>query len=171
MKFLLCFILAFSFFISCSGTASQPITKENVRKLLENPPPNQVQLKQGTFYGCEVKPVSIFDFIQYFTTGGRNTGETCSIVVHPNNTVSLNFFEGVVIPLVSFHPVQEDLLIGDLKDTDNNIVVVQHYQSEIVGVTHTFYDKDNGNAFESERMESIKSCVGISSSQKKCGKD
>lgn len=168
MRFLTLFIFSFSFLSNCGGATAKLTTKENVRKLLENPPPkSQNKLKQGTYNGCVSKPAK--DFFQRILVGGRYTGETCSITVRPNNKVSLSFFEGAVIPLVSADSIRTDILVGDLKDKDNNIIVVQHHEREVVEVTHTLYDKNNGTAFQLEYMKSIKSCVDITlGSQKDC---
>ncbi len=166
MRLLVIFILSVSFLNSCGSTSDRLITKDAVRKLLENPPKNQEKLKQKTFNGCIAVPAK--NLLQRLFVGLEFTGETCSVTVHQNNNISVSFLGNAVIPLVSEpSTIRTVILIGDLKDKDNNIIVVQHHQGDVVDVTHTFYDKNNGTAFQLRNLEYVKSCTHLTSEGKR----
>ena len=164
------FLAVFFFIANCGGSAVQPLTRENNRKLLENPPQNQEQLQTGTFYGCVHVPAT--DFIQRIMLGFERTGETCSVTVAEDNTVEVSFLEEIVIPVVSTSNSQyrTDIFIGEL--ANNQVLIVQHHQGEVVSVTQTIYDKNDVVVYgKSGQGDSIKEChFGMTTSERLAGK-
>ena len=170
VKFILCFLPIFFFITNCGGSAVQPLTKENNKKLLQNPPQNQEQLKIGTFYGCVHVPAT--GFIQRIMVGFKITGEFCSVTVSEGNTVKISFLGDVVIPVVSTSTDQyrTDTFIGELEN--NQVIIVQHHQGEMGSVTQTVYDQ-NGDVVYGKygQGEYIKEChFGMTTSEKLAGK-
>ncbi len=170
IKFILYFLPVFFFITNCGGSAVQPLTKENNKKLLENPPQNQEQLKTGTFYGCVHVPAT--GFIQRIMVGFKRTGESCSVTVSEGNTVKINFLGDVAIPVVSTSTDQyrTDTFIGELEN--NQVIIVQHYQGEIGSVTHTIYDQNGDVVYgKSGKGKYIKECIFVmTTSEKLAGK-
>ena len=164
------FLSGFFFIASCVGSGAQPLTKENIRQLLENPPQNQEQLKTGTFDGCV--HVSATDFIQKIMVGFKRTGETCSVTVSEDNTVEVSFLGDVVISVVSTSTDQyrTDTFIGELKN--DQVIIVQHYQGEVASVTQTVYDKNGDVVYgKSGQGDYIREChFGMTTSEKLAGK-
>ena len=164
------FLPVFFFLVSCGGSVAQPLTKESIKKLLENPPQNQDKLQEGTFDGCVHVPAK--GFVQRIMVGFERTGETCSVTVGENNTVEVSFVEDGAIPVVSTSTDQRrtDIFIGELEN--NQVIIVQHHQGEVVSVTQTIYDKNGDVVYgKSGQGDSIKGCdFGMTSSEKAAGK-
>ena len=162
------FILFFT--ISCSGSSVPPLTRENTKRLLENPPQNQEPLKEGTFNGCVHVPAT--NFIQKIMVGFERTGENCFVTVGKNNTVEVSFLEGGIVSVVSTSTDQyrTDIFIGELGN--NQVLIVQHHQGEVVSVTQTVYDKKGHTVYgKSGQGEYIKEChFGRTTSEKLAGK-
>lgn len=159
------FILFFT--ISCSGFSVPPLTRENIRKLLKDPPQNQKPLKEGTFNGCVHVPAT--DFIQRIMVGFERTGESCFVTVGKNNTVEVSFLEGSVVSVVSTSTdrYRTDIFIGE--QGNDQVLIVQHHQGEVVSVTQTVYDKKGHVVYG--QGDYIKEChFGMATFEKLAGK-
>ena len=156
--------------MNCSGSPIQPLTRENNRKLFQNPPQNQKQLKLGTFYGCVHVPAT--GFIQNLMVGFKRTGESCSITISEDNMIQVSFLGDNVIPIVSTSTDQyrTDTFTGEL-DNDQ-VLIVQHQQGEVVSVTQTIYDKNGDVVYgKSGQGQWIKGCnFTMTTSEKLAGK-
>lgn len=170
VKIISFFLPGFFFIANCSGPATQPLTKENIKQLLEKPLQNQEQLKTGTFDGCVHVPAT--DFIQKIMVGFKRTGETCSVTVGENNTVEVSFLKDIIISVVSTSTDQyrTDIFIGALEN--DQVIIAQHHQGEVVSVTQTVYDKKGDVVYgKSGQGDYIKEChFGMTTSEKLAGK-
>ena len=164
------FLLIFFFTSSCGGSAVQPLTKENNKKLLEKSSQNSEKLKIGTYHGCVHIPAK--GFVQRIMVGFERTGEVCSVTVSEGNTVKVSFLGDDFVSVVSTSTdrYRTDIFIGELGD--NQVLIVQHYQGEVLSVTQTVYDKQGNVVYgKSGQGEYIKEChFGMTTSEKLAGK-
>lgn len=179
MRKIIRFISSFLFtgfcIISCGASVVQPLTKEGNKKLLQNPHPNQEELKIGIFYGCVHVPAT--GVLQKMMVGFERTGESCSVTVGENNAVKVSFLRDVVTSVVntSTDQYRTDIFIGELEN--NQVIIVQHHQGVVVSVTQTVYDKKGDVVYgKSGQGDYIKEChLGMAtferlSGKKNCGK-
>jgi len=124
-----------------SRSKPPPLTKNNVRQLLQNPSQNRNKLEPGTFKGCVLIPAT--DPIQKRMVGFQLTGETCSATVGPNNSIRVDFLGNIDIPLASTstEQIQTDTFVGELEN--NQVLIVQYHQGQVVSVTQTIYDNND----------------------------
>ena len=170
IRYIYSFLVTVFFIAGCSSSAVQPLTKEGVHTLLQNPPQNQEKLKTGTIYGCVHLPAKnkLLKYLGDF----EKTGESCSITVNEDNTVRVSFLGDVTISLFSTSAdgIRTDTFVGELDS--NQVLIVQHHQGEVVSVTQTIYDQ-NGDVVYGKFGEgkSIKSCnLMMTTSERAAGK-
>ena len=106
MKYYLIFIIFTLISCTDSSTLSSsifPLTKTKIQDLLDNPPDRPPQLKEETISGCISVPAT--RFFQRLFVGSKSTGESCSITVHSDNTISVSFLDQTDIPSCEYqHP-------------------------------------------------------------------
>ena len=164
-------VFAFSLIlVACPGPSSQPLTREHVGNLFNNPAGNQVKLIEETLMGCVHIPAR--DPIQRAMVGFQRTGESCSITISRDNNVTVSFVGNNPIPLVSASSGQHtsDIFFGNLGG--NQVLVVQHHQGKVVSVTQTVYD-NNGHVVygRSGNGDYIKEChLGMTTSERAAGR-
>lgn len=170
MKKVYCVFLFPLIIVSCSGSASQSLTKEYVESLFRNPAENQEKLLEETLIGCVHIPAR--GFVQRLMVGFERTGESCSVIVGQNNTVTVSFISNESISLVSTSSRQRitDIFIGDLGE--DQILVVQHHQGKVVSVTQTVYDENGYVVYGSSGKGTyIKEChLGMTTSERLAGR-
>ena len=154
----------------CNAAAAQPLTKSHVQSLLTKPPRNQEKLKTGTLHGCVHVPAR--GFMQRLMVGSEMTGESCSVTVNRDNTVSVSFLGDAVIPVVSTSTERylTDIFIGELGN--GQVLLVQHHHGEVVGITQTVYDENGEVVYgRSGTGEFIRVCIfGMTTSEKLAGR-
>ena len=143
MKFFL--ILFFIILNGCANsTASEsnnsmfPLTRNKIKNLLENPPTRFEKLEEETISGCVSVPAR--GFFQKLFVGLESTGESCSITIHPNNKISVNFLSQKNIPLISTSQpgIPTDTFVAELDN--GQVLIVQQVKGRVVSVTQTIYD-------------------------------
>ena len=169
MKNIGLFLIISLIVVSCSGSTVQPLTKEYMKDLFENPPQNQISLQEDTYNGCVHIPAR--NSVQRLMVGFERTGESCSITVSQNNTVTVSFVSDDPIPLVSTRFGRHtDILVGDLGE--DQILIIQYHQGQVSSVTQTVYD-ENGHVVHgpSGKGTYIKEChLGMTTSERLAGK-
>ena len=170
IKCILCLLPVFFFITNCSGSVAHPMTRETNRRLLENPPQSQEQLRLGTFHGCVHIPAT--EFFQKLMVGFERTGESCSVTVHENNNVEVSFIEGGATPVVSTstNQLRTDTFSGELGN--NQVLIVQHYRGEVVSLTQTIYDQNGYVVYgKSGEGDYIKEChLGMATFERSAGR-
>jgi len=137
----------------CSFSSARPISKAVIQEQI-NSSQGSVSLVDGAYRGCEHVPAK--GSIKNMWVGFESTGASCSVTVHPDQTVSLSFF-GSRAYSVSQIGEQWDILIGFV--SDDEVLVVQHLNNRVTGVTHTSFDKDdNLNYGQSGKGDSFRTC-------------
>ena len=150
-----CCIILFPFTaIHCQSDSSlPPLTKANVQDFLSNSSRDQ-QLKQEVISGYVSVPAT--SFFQRVFVGSQATGESCTIAVRANNSVSVSFLRDQTFNLVEFQPYP--LFVAEL--TGNQVLVVQHSFGKVVSVTQTIYDDNDHIVYQSSgKGEFIQSCI------------
>ena len=157
----------FLFFIFSSCDAFSPragytLTKDGIQKMN----PKEVHLTAKTYYGCVSVPAK--DRLKKYWVGFDLIGETCSVIVNKDKTVSVSFAPKKNISLVG--KKQMDTYFGDLRE--NQVLVVQHDgRGSVVSVTWTGYtSKGVLNYGVHGDGDYIKECAFISLSSKICKK-
>jgi len=170
IKLILYSLPVFFLITNCSDSTANSLTRENTRKLLANPPQNQIRLNIGTFHGCVHIPAK--DPIQRAMVGFEKTGESCSVTISQSNNVEVSFIGGAAIHVVSTSANQRstDTFIGEL--ANDQVLIVQHHQGEVVSVTQTIYDQQ-GHVVHGKSREGdyIRACNFVmSTSEKRAGR-
>ena len=168
-RFNFSFLFIVFFIVSCGGPDAQSLslTREDIRRLLQNAHLGQEQLKSGTYHGCIHIPAE--GFIQSKFVGFKRTGESCSITINENNTINVNFLEEVTVSLasVSIDVHRANIFIGELEN--NQVLVVQHHQGEVVSVTQKMYHRNDVVVFG--QSDYIKEChFGMTTAEKLAGR-
>ncbi len=163
------FLPIFLFSVNCNNSIAGSLTKENNRRLFENPPQNQEELKTGIFYGCVNIPAT--NWMQKLMVGFEITGEICSVRVSEGNIVKISFLGDVDIPVFSARAGESrtDIFIGELEN--NQVLIVQHHEGQVVSVTQTIYDQ-NGDVVYGKfgQGDYIKECIfGMTTSERLAG--
>ena len=93
------------------------------------------------------------------------------MTVRKNNNIEVSFIGDIVTPVVSTstNQYQTDIFIGELGNDE--VLVVQHYQGEVVSVTETIYDEKGHVVYGKSRQgDPIKEChFGMTTSEKLAG--
>ena len=155
--------------VGCPSPVTQALTKQYVKNLFKNPPQRSFQLQEETYKGCVHIPARGLG--QRLAVGFERTGESCSIVVGQNNTVTVSFVNDRSIPLVSTRFGRyTDIFVGDLGN--DQLLIIQHHQGQVISVTQTVYDKNGHVVYgQSGKGTYIKEChLGMSTSEKLAGK-
>lgn len=165
---LILYVSVFLFITNCSGSVAHPLTKENNRELLENPPRNQAQLNTRTYHGCVHIPAT--EFFQKLMVGFEITGEPCSVTVREGNNIEVSFIRNpVTVASTSTNQLRTDIFIGELER--NQVLIVQHHEGEVVSIIQTIYD-ENGHVVHDKSGEGdyIKEChLGMTTSEQLAG--
>ena len=160
--FFCCFLL----FSSCTGASLHhltdsifPLTREKIQKLSKESLINHSEtLKEETISGCAFIPAK--NFFQRIFVGLRSAGESCSITVHSNNKVSINFLNQKNIQLLntSQPDALTDTFVAEINR--NQVLIVQHRHRQVVSITQTIYDSQGVVVYQDYgKGEFIKTCL------------
>ena len=115
-------------------------------------------MRTETLEGCVSAPAK--SFLQNLLVGEKFTGETCSVTVKPNNTVTVSFLGNIDIPLADTATAEysTDIFLNEIEE--NGVVIVQHVHGRVVSVTQTVYDGNGYVVYGGYgKGNFIKSCV------------
>ena len=136
-----------------------PLTRDKIQKLSrENPINHSEKLKEETISGCAFIPAT--NFFQRVFVGIKGARESCSITVHSDNKVSINFLSRKNIQLLNTSQPNAltDTFVAEINR--NQVLIVQHRNRQVVSVTQTIYDSQGMVVYQDYgKGEFIKTCL------------
>lgn len=146
-----------------------PLTRNKIKNLLDNPPARSEKLEEETISGCISVPAR--GFFQRLFVGLESTGESCSITIHSNNKISVDFLRQTNIPLISTSQpgIPTDTFVAELDN--GQVLIVQQVRGRVVSVTQTLYDQKGTVVYQnSGKGDFIRECqLGMTNSEKRTG--